>query len=355
MASPSHKPEHSTTSTSTSTATAPRALALAHIPKRLILSYVIDWILIIAIGLTGYGFSHITPSDRPFSLSDASISFPHKDNETVSTAVLAIVSLLAPAAIILLVTVTVIPSSSGSTRARRWRYKLWEWNVGWLGLGISFAGAYMATEGLKDLYGKPRPDLLARCRPDVAHVGAYAVGGLGTRLAGAATMVTWGIFSFAGLGYLSLWLCAKFAIGFPYLDPYRGYGPDGRRSAIPSQGAAPPVHMLIVALVPVAVASFISASRWFDYRHHGFDIIFGSVLGMFFAWIGFRMFQLPVMRGGAGWSWGARSRKHAFFRGIGLPSHLVADTWGTSGDSPEAMEKRARDIDLESARQGPDE
>lgn len=62
-----------------------------------------------------------------------------------------------------------------------------------MGLGVALAGTFMATEGLKDLYGKPRPDMLARCDPDISAINEYAVSGLGRRLAGAPTMVTWEI------------------------------------------------------------------------------------------------------------------------------------------------------------------
>ena len=71
--------------------------------------------------------------------------------------------------------------------------KFWEWHAGWMGLGVALAGTFMATEGLKDLYGKPRPDMLARCDPDLSAVNDYAVSGLGGRIAGAPTMVTWEI------------------------------------------------------------------------------------------------------------------------------------------------------------------
>ena len=164
------------------------------------------------------------------------------------------------------------------------------------------------------------------------------------------------IVSFAGLMYLALWLCAKFSIGFPFLA-YSPFSQDLRRQervSIRNQGAAPPVHMLIVAFVPIAVAFFVSASRWFDYRHHGFDIIFGSVMGMVFAWVGFRLYQLPIMRG-AGWAWGARSCQRAFFMGVGLPSHVATDNWATMGDKVDAAENRAQDADLESALRGPNE
>ncbi|GKZ18960.1 phosphatidic acid phosphatase type [Aspergillus brasiliensis] len=366
-------------------------LSYRYFSKRLILSYILDWVLIVGVALIGYGFSQTTPNHRPFSLTDPSISFPHKEKDTVSTGVLAVVAVIAPAVIIIVVSflfinpdITTIAGTSAQNARReilirKWMIKLWEWNAGWMGLGVALAGAFMATQGLKDLYGKPRPDMLARCDPDISAINEYAISGLGRRLAGAPTMVTWEIcrnkvdemlkvdgfasfpsghssISFAGLMYLALWLSAKFSIGFPFLA-YSPLSQDLRRQdrgKIRKQGAAPPVYMLIVALVPVAVAFFISASRWFDYRHHGFDIIFGSVMGIVFAWIGFRLYQLPIIRG-AGWSWGARSRRHAFFMGVGLPSHVAADNWVMMNDKRDAVESSTHNVDLESGRQGPEE
>ncbi|PYI35164.1 PAP2-domain-containing protein [Aspergillus indologenus CBS 114.80] len=357
--------------------------AHVHFSKRLVVSYILDWILIIGIALIGFGFGRVSPSQRPFSLTDPSISFPHRDHDTVSVSVVAVVALIVPAVIIVLGALVLIPLSPAMTnhettivaRAKLWRYKIWEWNAGWLGLGIALAGAYMATEGLKDLFGKPRPDMLARCDPDLSKINTFAVSGLGSRLDGAPTLVTWEIcrnqarelavdgfssfpsghssFAFGGLTYLTLWLCAKLSIGFPYLahSPLSQELQRQERSTIRKQGAAPPVYLLIIVFVPIAVAFFIAASRWFDYRHHGFDIIFGSVMGIVFAWIGFRLYQLPVMRG-AGWSWGARDSSHAFFRSVGLPSHVGADNWATARYAPPPVraEPRNQDVDLESGR-----
>lgn len=62
-----------------------------------------------------------------------------------------------------------------------------------MGLGLTAASVFMATEGLKTLYGKPRPDMLDRCDPDLSNIAAYAVGGLGQKLSNAPTIVTWEI------------------------------------------------------------------------------------------------------------------------------------------------------------------
>ncbi|CBF87777.1 hypothetical protein AN1292.2 [Aspergillus nidulans FGSC A4] len=319
------------------------------------LSYIVDWILIVGIALIGYGFHKVEPNHMPFSLTDVSYSYPYTEDETISTSVLVVVSLIAPAVIIV---------------------AIWEWNAGWLGLGLACAAAFMATEGLKDLYGKPRPDMLARCDPDLENIATYAVGGLGQRLQGAPTLVSWDIcrnkadllkrggfvsfpsghssLSFAGLTYFSLWLCSKFSIKFPYLahTPLTQDLRPRNRFATRNQGAAPPIYLIILAFVPWAVAFFISASRWFDYRHHGFDIIFGSVMGMSFAWVAFRLYSPPLERG-SGWSWGARSRDHAFFKGVGSPSNVGDDGWATlrvESEMPGTAAMTQNGFDLESGR-----
>ena len=48
-----------------------------------------------------------------------------------------------------------------------------------MGLGLSLALAFFFTQGMKNLFGKPRPDLLDRCQPDMSQQGiiAHAVGG----------------------------------------------------------------------------------------------------------------------------------------------------------------------------------
>lgn len=49
-----------------------------------------------------------------------------------------------------------------------------------MGLALSLATAFMITEGLKDLAGKPRPHTLAVCRPNLDLIAQYTVGGLDT-------------------------------------------------------------------------------------------------------------------------------------------------------------------------------
>lgn len=61
-----------------------------------------------------------------------------------------------------------------------------------MGLGVAYAATYATTEGLKLMYGKPRPDLLSRCDPDLSDIQKHMVGGLKGDEFGTA-FVTWSI------------------------------------------------------------------------------------------------------------------------------------------------------------------
>lgn len=141
----------------------------------------------------GAGFGSLEPSQRPFYLEDPDISLSVAAHDTVSSALLVVIGLVIPAVIIVAISLLLVPSPlalKGAPFALIWRRKIWEWNAGWMGLGLSLAATYCATEGLKDLIGKPRPDLLARCDPDLSKISTYAVSGLGQVLSRAPTYVT---------------------------------------------------------------------------------------------------------------------------------------------------------------------
>lgn len=167
--------------------------------------------------------------------------------------------------------------------------------------------------------------------------------------------------SFAGMVYLTLWLCAKFSVAFPYIGPL-AFGARAPAAATQvqkteneqatatstplstsprDQGAAPPVYLQILAFVPVCVAFFVACSRYHDHRHAGFDIISGSVIGIFFAYVGFHMYHLPLRRSD-GWAWAARSRRHAFFRATGYADLTVTEGWAGSEAMPATIQEEVR-------------
>lgn len=176
--------------------------------------------------------------------------------------------------------------------------------------------------------------------------------------------------SFAGLTYLSLYLASKFSITIPYLLPFsyssssastptfanntNPTGPDSSSPTLPttapssstqrqhqtplrSQSAAPPVYLLLLPLIPFCLAIYISSTRYSDFRHHGFDILFGSLMGIVLSWFSFRMYHLPIRRGG-GWSWGPRSEGKAF-----------GTLLGTGGYREVGATKRDDDVDGQKA------
>ncbi|TGO48624.1 hypothetical protein BCON_0235g00230 [Botryotinia convoluta] len=345
-----------------------------------VLSYVFDWVICIVAAALGAVFNYQTPNKRPFSLVDPDISYPHQNHEKVPSSLLAVLAFVVPALVILLVTLTLVPGPTvpkSVPKALIWKRKLWELHASWLGLALSCALAFVITSGMKNLFGRPRPDLISRCIPDVENIAKWAVGG-GDRPEGIV-LVQAGIcqqtdsemlndgfrsypsghssFSSSGLVYLSLFLASKLALSVPYLAP-QAYTADSSlsHSAFPSrntpshqrndsevsaknmdtsaltsghndkliasrnQAAAPPLYLLLISIIPTLLSVYICSTRFSDFRHHAFDILFGFFLGVLTAIFSFRFYHLPLSQG-AGWSWGPRSSDRAFWAGVGVGSY----------------------------------
>jgi len=133
--------------------------------------------------------------------------------------------------------------------------------------------------------------------------------------------------SWAGMLYLALWLSSKFGIFVPLFSTIIPKRPlqdamlnkranrEGPFTAYRDEEAAAPLYLLFLPYLPLGVAFFIAASRYFDYRHHGFDILSGSFIGILAAVFAFRFYHFGL--GGKGWAWGPRSYGRAFWVGIG--------------------------------------
>ncbi|GAP92409.1 putative PAP2 superfamily protein [Rosellinia necatrix] len=390
-----------------------------------ILSYAFDWLIMVVVGLIGYFLGNVTPNKRPFSLMDNNIAFPVTEHETVNSALLLTFNAAVPIGVILIVALIFVPGRTvpeGTPSSLIWKRKLWELHMGWLGLALSLISAWIITQGMKNLFGKPRPDLLSRCMPDVENVMKYVVG-FNPMFTTNATTATYngqlvsakicqnpdtaflddGFRSYpsghassaaAGLIYLSFFLASKFAITFPFVPQEtiasnsgavtafpsrlnRRNGPaaslsantayEGMRSrsvsavdddpsspldpavvkqigvhnttvaAVRRQAAAPPVYLLLLAVLPFFLAVFIASSRWFDFRHHGFDILFGFIIGTINAYFAFRYYHMPI-RAGGGWAWGPRSRDKAFWAGLGSWSYASDKQHWLRPDSEEEIQ-----------------
>jgi hypothetical protein len=131
----------------------------------LVLSYIIDWLVIIAAVGLGAGLAVISPNKRPFSLVNPEISYPFVNKEKVPTLYLGLYALIIPAAIIFFVAIVLVPGPTVPRSAPKsliWQRKLWEWHTGWLGLALSLGSAFLITQGMKNLFGKPRVSIVLR-------------------------------------------------------------------------------------------------------------------------------------------------------------------------------------------------
>ncbi|KAI7631235.1 hypothetical protein KC319_g16515 [Hortaea werneckii] len=232
--------------------------------------------------------------------------------------------------------------------------------------------------------------MLARCQPDTTNIAQYVVGGYGNPLSDRWVLVSADIcqqpdqaslyngfrsfpsghssFSFAGMLYLTLWLCSKFRLVYPYLPsnlqsteaakdrellpmhtnghyvdeetaatnsggPSAGPADSAQeeyntRALLRSTGASAPLFLFVPSLIPLAIAVYICSTRYVEFYHFGFDIISGSLIGILTAWVSFRWYHLPLSQG-RGWAWGPRGRNRAFLVGVG------SDGWIDSGNSGE--------------------
>lgn len=166
--------------------------------SRTLLSYSLDWLVILIFLGIGGAFSILEPVKRDFSLTDKSISFPYR-KDTVSIAVLIIVAVVAPAAIIALICIVFVrlparPGTATPSRTALWRQKIWELHASLLGLALSITLSFFLTQTLKNMFGKHRPDFLERCNPDISGMSQYVVGGYTSEvLEGTSQLVRWDI------------------------------------------------------------------------------------------------------------------------------------------------------------------
>lgn len=205
----------------------------------------------------------IIPFHRYFTLSDPTIAYPFAVVERVSAPANIIYAGVLPLAFFILY----------SLIARPGFHKI---HVTILGFIISITLASVVTDVIKNTAGRPRPDLIDRCKP--------TEGTSPTALLGIDICTTphdrrlqdgWrsfpsghSSFAFAGLGYLSLWLCGQLHVLRPRTDLAR----------------------VLLVLAPLVGALLIALSRVADYRHDVYDVTAGSILGWTITWFSYRRY-----------------------------------------------------------------
>lgn len=122
----------------------------------------------------------MTPNTRPFSADDLSISFPFQTSSKVPSWLLILWSVIIPGLAIAFLALA-MPSGTESYRRSfrlraNWKRRLYCLNTALLGLGLSYATALLITNGLKNLLGRPRPDLISRCNIDTDRIEEFRIG-----------------------------------------------------------------------------------------------------------------------------------------------------------------------------------
>ena len=255
------------------------------------------------------------PFHQPFALENWTLHYPYAEHERVTVTMAAVLAVGFPMLVIAFYTMVIdgifshqtpMPASRGGLKKLTGRYRLkdrlWELNCGLLGLMLSVGAAFTITGTLKNAIGKPRPDIIDRCvvKPDVlkawqesptvklitvadcTQTSNYklqdgfksfpSAHSSGMFLLGHVRPSLTFTVSFAGLFYLSIYLAAKLHV----LD---------------SKGE---VWKAFIVLLPSLGAALIAGSRIMDARHHPFDVLSGSLMGILVAWGSYRQYFPPV-------------------------------------------------------------
>ncbi|ORY82043.1 phosphatidic acid phosphatase type 2/haloperoxidase, partial [Protomyces lactucae-debilis] len=248
--------------------------------KRQLFSYITDY-LVIFISVAAFGaLDRADPHHQPFSLKDINIQYPYALDERVSAAQAGVIAVLFPLVVLVLWTLAVegrlpLPAK----RRLRFIERLWELNLAILSLGLAVGIALVATNALKNTVGRPRPDLLSRCvvRADSADASPFGLSTSEICTQTDAAVLRDGFksfpsghssISFSGLGLLAFWLAGKLRLM------------DGRGH----------IWKVVVVMIPIAAATLVAVSRIMDKRHHAFDVLFGSALGIICAWVAYRQY-----------------------------------------------------------------
>ncbi|KAH0537492.1 hypothetical protein FGG08_005710 [Glutinoglossum americanum] len=268
------------------------------IPKRVIISYILDYVIVAALIFGFTLLDAVEPYHQHFSLKNYTLQYPYATKERVPVPLAAFICVACPAGIIAVYTLFIdgLFSHKKSDEPRRGRFRggsyafkerLWQLNCGILGLLLSVAAAVTITGALKNATGKPRPDLIDRCRPkdgsEDAPVFGLVTSAICTQKNHAILKDGFRSFpsghssnpsaaAFAGLFYLSIYLAAKLRV----LD---------------NRGE---VWKTFIVLVPTLGAALVADSRIMDARHHPFDVLSGSLLGMVVAWCSYRQYFPPI-------------------------------------------------------------
>ncbi|KAK3109505.1 hypothetical protein LTR53_017171 [Teratosphaeriaceae sp. CCFEE 6253] len=208
------------------------------------------------------------PFHRMFRLDDPRLGFPHAEVERVSVSHLFVYAAALPLALLVLWTATLRPS---------WHKA----HATLLGLAIAVLLTSFLTDLIKDAVGRPRPDLIARCVPDISAPQHELVTiDVCTQTDHHTLHDGWrsfpsghSSFAFSGLGYLACFFASQ------------------THALRPRASLA----VILLCVAPLLGAGLIAMSRLEDYRHDFADVITGSVLGMLVAYFNWRRYYPSLL------------------------------------------------------------
>ena len=209
----------------------------------------------------------VEPFHRMFSLDDLSKQYPHAEVERVSAAQCL---LYAGAGSLTVLILWCLMSRAGVHKT----------HVTLLGFFIGVVFTLFLTDVVKNAVGRPRPDVIARCKPAKGTPAHQLVTiEVCTETHHHILQDGWRSFpsghsslSFSGLGYLAFFLMGQMHVLSPRTDLAR----------------------VLLAFAPLLGAALIAMSRLEDYRHDVWDVSVGSTLGITMAYFSYRRYFPPL-------------------------------------------------------------
>ncbi|XP_031478257.1 lipid phosphate phosphatase 2-like isoform X1 [Nymphaea colorata] len=234
----------------------PKPLLVTHTIKshgvQVVRLHMHDWLILALLMVLEFVLSEIVPPFHRFVGKEmmVDLKYPLKNN-TVPSWTLPIIGILVPFVFIFVYYII--------------RRNVYDFHHATLGLLFAVFFTGVITNAIKDAVGRPRPDFFWRCFPDGKDVYDPLTGGVICH--GQDNLMKDGhksfpsghtSWSFAGLGFLSLYL-------------------SGKIQAFDQKGH---VAKLCIVFLPLLIAVLVGISRVDDYRHHWHDVFAGGFLGM---------------------------------------------------------------------------
>ncbi|KAL3512215.1 hypothetical protein ACH5RR_024932 [Cinchona calisaya] len=210
-----------------------------------------DWLILLLLILIDAGLNFIEPFHH-FIGSEmmTDLKYPLKIPDTIPFWAVPIFAIIVPIIIFLIYYLL--------------RRDVYDLHHATLGILFSVLITAVITDSIKDAVGRPRPDFFWRCFPD--GVAVFKPGNGDVMCSGDIKIIKEGYksfpsghtsWSFAGLGFLSWYLCGKI----------KAFDQNGH------------VSKLCLVFLPYLFAALIGISRVDDYWHHWTDVFTGAIIG----------------------------------------------------------------------------